>query len=137
MQRRTLLASAAAAIATPLVGTGHGRAATNQAVGRTAGEQSPTMTLTRCFFTHRASGELVLWVVGLGMLPDDTIVLLDGRPCRRYYYPTRFIDPGGIISQIGCSEMLRGRLPAAVTTLTVSTLWRSDNSIFVDESLIP
>ena len=66
-------------------------------------------------------GELILWVNGPGLIPDDSIILIDGRPCRRYYYPERFFQTDGTTTRIGCSGKIGKRLPGTITVLNVST----------------
>ena len=91
------------------------------------------VTLTSCRVVRTATGRFVLQVNGVNFTPNDTIVLLNGQPCRRNRYPSRFINPSdGTTTRINCSGGLNGLLPAVVTTRDQSTGLMSENSLNCD-----
>ena len=88
------------------------------------------VTLTSCRVVRTATGRFVLQVNGVNFTPNDTIVLINGQPCRRNRYPARFINPSdGTTTRINCSGGLNGLLPAVVTTRDQSTGLMSENSL--------
>lgn len=86
--------------------------------------------LTSCKVVRVSGGRLVLQVFAPGLRPNDTVILLDGVPCARMKYPTRFFEPAAnTTTRIDCHGNLRRLLPAVVTTLTRSTGQVSLNSL--------
>jgi hypothetical protein len=93
------------------------------------------MTLTSCRVVRTTTGRFVLQVNGVGFVPNDTIVLLNGQPCRRNRYPRRFINPtDGTTTRIHCSGGIERLLPVVVTTRSQSTGAVSQNSLNCDRS---
>jgi hypothetical protein len=90
-------------------------------------------TLTTCKVVRVSGGRFVLQVNGVGFIPNDTIVLLDGTPCRKNKYPSRFISPSdGTTTRINCSGGIKRLLPAVVTTRNQSDGTVSSNSLNCD-----
>jgi hypothetical protein len=90
-------------------------------------------TLTTCRAVRNSEGRFILQVNGVGLVPNDTIVLLNGAPCRRNKYPSRFINPqSGTTTRINCSGGLEQLLPANVTTRNQSNGVLSQNSLNCD-----
>lgn len=90
-------------------------------------------TLTNCKVVRVSGGKFVLQVNGVGFKPNDTIVLLNGQPCRKNKYPSRFIVPSdGTTTRINCSGGLKRVLPAVVTTRNTSDGVVSQNSLNCD-----
>lgn len=91
------------------------------------------VVLTSCKVVRVGAGRLVLQVTGTGFIPNDTVVLLNGTPCRKNKYPKRFIDPSAnTTTRIDCSGGLDQLLPAVVTARTTSTGQLSQNSLNCD-----
>ena len=91
------------------------------------------VTLTTCKVVRVSGGKFVLQVNGVGFKPNDTIVLLDGQPCKKNKYPGKFINPSdGTTTRINCSGGLKSRLPAVVTTRNQSDGVTSSNSLNCD-----
>jgi len=91
------------------------------------------LSLTSCRVVRVSGGKFVLQVNGIGFKPNDTIVLLDGVPCRKNKYPARFISPSdGTTTRINCSGGIKKLLPAVVTVQTQSTGQVSENSLNCD-----
>jgi hypothetical protein len=89
--------------------------------------------LTSCRVVRNGVGEFVLQVNGVGFRPNDTIVLLNGEPCRKNKYPSRFVNPSdGTTTRINCSGGLRQQLPATVKTRDLSDGVESRNSLTCD-----
>ena len=87
-------------------------------------------TLTTCRVVRTTTGRFVLQVNGTGFIPNDTIVLIDGQPCRRNRYPARFINPSdGTTTRINCSGGIQQLLPAVITTRNQSNGVVSTNSL--------
>lgn len=94
---------------------------------------TPGPTLTNCKVVRVSGGKFVLQVNGVGFKPNDTIVLLNGQPCRKNKYPSRFIVPSdGTTTRINCSGGLKRLLPAVVTTRNTSDGVVSQNSLNCD-----
>jgi hypothetical protein len=92
-------------------------------------------TLTTCKVVRVSGGRFVLQVNGIGFIPNDTIVLLDGVPCRKNKYPARFISPSdGTTTRINCKGGIKRLLPAVVTTRNQSNGVLSQNSLNCDFS---
>jgi hypothetical protein len=90
-------------------------------------------TLTNCKVVRVSGGKFVLQVNGVGFKPNDTLVLLNGVPCRKNKYPSRFIVPSdGTTTRINCSGGLKRLLPAVVTTRNTSDGVVSTNSLNCD-----
>lgn len=90
-------------------------------------------TLTNCKVVRVSGGKFVLQVNGVGFKPNDTVVLLNGQPCRKNKYPSRFIVPSdGTTTRINCSGGLKRILPAVVTTRNTSDGVVSQNSLNCD-----
>jgi hypothetical protein len=90
-------------------------------------------TLTTCRAIRNSEGKFILQVNGVGFKLNDTIVLLNGTPCRKNKYPSRFINPqDGTTTRINCSGGLRQLLPATVTTRDQSDGTLSSNSLTCD-----
>ncbi len=91
------------------------------------------LSLTSCRVVRVSGGRFVLQVNGIGFRPNDTVVLLDGVPCRKNKYPSRFISPSdGTTTRINCSGGIKKLLPAVVTVRTQSTGQVSTNSLNCD-----
>ncbi|HQR37256.1 MAG TPA: hypothetical protein PLF26_02555, partial [Blastocatellia bacterium] len=91
------------------------------------------VTLTTCKVVRVSGGKFVLQVNGVNFKPNDTIVLLDGQPCKKNKYPGKFINPSdGTTTRINCSGGLKSRLPAVVTTRNQSDGVTSSNSLNCD-----
>ena len=89
--------------------------------------------LTSCKVVRTSGGRLVLQVNGTSFVPNDTIVLLNGAPCRKNTYPSRFVDPASnTTTRINCTGDLKRLLPAVVTVRNQSTGQTSDNSLNCD-----
>jgi hypothetical protein len=90
-------------------------------------------SLTSCRVVRRASGGYALQVTGENLRPNDSIVLLDGQPCRRTRYPARFISPAdGTTTRIDCTGDLKRLLPAVVTVRNQSDGTTSANALECD-----
>jgi len=90
-------------------------------------------TLTTCRAIRNSEGKFILQVNGVGFKLNDTIVLLNGTPCRKNKYPSRFINPSdGTTTRINCSGGLKQLLPATVTTRNQSDGLESTNSLQCD-----
>lgn len=90
-------------------------------------------TLTSCRVVRTSTGRLVLQVSGTGFVVNDTIVLLNGQPCRKSKYPSRFVNASdGTTTRINCSGALDQLLPAVVTTRNQSSGATSNNSLNCD-----
>jgi hypothetical protein len=91
--------------------------------------------LTNCKVVRNSEGKFILQVNGTGFKVNDTIVLLNGTPCRKNKYPARFINPSnGTTTRINCSGGLKRLLPAVVTTRNQSDGVTSENSLTCDLS---
>jgi hypothetical protein len=78
-------------------------------------------------------GEFILQVNGVGFRPNDTIVLLNGEPCRKNKYPSRFVNPSnGTTTGINCTGGLRQTLPATIKTRNLSDGVESRNTLTCD-----
>jgi len=74
------------------------------------------ISLTSCRVVRNSVGRYILQVNGVNFRPNNTVILLNGQPCRRNRYPSRFISPSdGTTTRINCSGGLRQALPAVVT----------------------
>ena len=92
--------------------------------------EEPEIRLTSCRVVRNSVGKLILQVNGENFVPNDSIVLLNGVPCRRNKYPARFINPtSGTTTRINCSGGLSGLLPATVTVRNQSDGRVSVNSL--------
>jgi hypothetical protein len=91
------------------------------------------ITLTSCRVVRTSTGRYILQVNGVGFRPNDTIILLDGEPCRTNKYPSRFINPAeGTTTRVHCTGGLEQRLPAIVTARNQSDGAVSTNSLACD-----
>ena len=91
------------------------------------------ISLTSCRVVRTSTGRYILQVNGIDLRPNDSIVLLDGQPCRTNRFPTRFINPSdGTTSRINCSGGIERLLPAVVTVRNQSDGSTSSNSLACD-----
>lgn len=91
------------------------------------------ITLTNCKVARVSGGKFSLRVNGTNFTPGDTIILLNGQPCRKNKYPARFINPSnGTTTRINCQGGLKALLPAVVTARNQSTGQVSTNSLNCD-----
>jgi hypothetical protein len=91
------------------------------------------ISLTSCRVVRNSVGRYILQVNGVNFRPNDTVILLNGQPCRRNRYPSRFISPSdGTTTRINCSGGLRQALPAVVTARNQSNGATSINSLQCD-----
>lgn len=89
--------------------------------------------LTSCKVARVGGGRLVLQLTAPGLRPNDSVILLDGVPCARMKYPSRFIDPASnTTTRIDCHGHLKRLLPAVVTVRQTSTGQTSSNSLRCD-----
>jgi hypothetical protein len=94
-------------------------------------EEPQGPVLTSCRVVRTSTGGYKLQVNGTGFLVNNTIVLLNGTPCKKNKYPSKYIQSNGTTTRINCSGGLKNLLPAVVTTRNVDgTL--SQNSLNCD-----
>jgi len=94
---------------------------------------NPGPTLTSCRVRRVALGKFVLQVNGSGFLVNNTIVLLNGTPCPRTKYPSKFFGDNNTTTRLNCTGGIKNLLPATVTTRNADGV-TSRNSLQCDFS---
>jgi hypothetical protein len=77
--------------------------------------------IANCHVTRKSDGTYVLQVnadPNNPFTPNNTIVLIDGEPCRRNKYPSRFFQSNGTTTRINCTGGIKRLLQdgAIITT---------------------
>jgi hypothetical protein len=98
--------------------------------------EPPGPVLANCHVTRKTDGTYVLQVnadPNNPFLPNNTVVLINGQPCRTNKYPSRFFQGDGTTTRINCKGGIKNLLEdgATITTRNIDgTL--SQNSLQCD-----
>lgn len=85
--------------------------------------------LTSCRVVRQDGGRLVLQVTGAGLRANDSVILINGQPCAKMKYPSRFVQSDGTTTRIDCHGKIKQLLPAVVTVRNTSTGQTLENSL--------
>jgi hypothetical protein len=83
--------------------------------------QPPGPIIASCNVTRKTDGTYVLQVnadPAAPFKPNNTIVLINGQPCRTNKYPSRFFQTGGTTTRINCRGGIKNLLQNGATITT-------------------